>query len=53
VAAIAIFGVFGDRIRALVGGASVEIGADQTAVDTATSKGSAEYIKDLDKDGAN
>jgi hypothetical protein len=48
VAAIAIFGVFGDTIRAKLGGAVSEIGGDSGAVDDALSTGSADYLKELD-----
>lgn len=51
-AAIAVYGLFGDRIRAMVGGATVELGGDQGAVDQATSTSSADYLKSLDKSGA-
>jgi len=52
VAALAIFGVFSDRIRAMLGGATVELGGDQSAVNTATDTGSADWLKKLQKDGA-
>ena len=51
-AAIAVYGLFGDRIRAMVGGATVELGGDQGAVDQATSTSSSDYLKSLDKTGA-
>jgi Flp pilus assembly pilin Flp len=51
IAAIAVVGVFSDRIRAMFGGATVELGGDQGAVDDALSTDSADWIKDLDKDG--
>ena len=53
IAAIAIFGVFGDTIRAKLGGAVVELGGDEDAKDSAISKGSEDWLKDLDQDGAN
>jgi len=53
VAAIAVFGLFSDRIRAMLGGATVELGGDQSAVDTAVDTSSADWLKSLDKDGAN
>ena len=52
IAAIAVFGVSGDRIRAMVGGAVVEMGGDQSAVDSATSTKSQDWLKQLDKTGA-
>ena len=51
-AAIAIWGLFGDRIRAMMGGAVVELGGDQSAVDTATQTGSADYLRSLNSSGA-
>lgn len=51
IAAIAVVGVFSDRIRAMFGGATVEMGGDQSAVDDATEQESAEWLKELDKDG--
>lgn len=53
IAAIAIFGVFGDTIREKLGGAVVELGGDEGAKDSALSKGSEDWLKDLEKDGAN
>ena len=52
IAAIAVIGVFGDRIRAMFGGATVELGGDQSAVDTATGTSSADWLKNLQKEGA-
>lgn len=52
IAAIAVVGVFGDRIRAMFGGATVELGGDQGAVDAATDTSSADWLRNLDKDGA-
>jgi len=46
-AAIAVYGLFGDRIRAMVGGATVELGGDQAAVDQATQTTSQQYLKTL------
>lgn len=51
-AALTIYGLFGDRIRAMMGGAVVELGGDQGDVDTAVSTKSTDYLKALDKDGA-
>jgi Flp pilus assembly pilin Flp len=51
-AAIAVYGLFGDRIRAMMGGAVVELGGEQSAVDQATQQSSQDYLKSLDKDGA-
>ena len=51
-AAIAIVAVFSDTIRAKFSGAVNELGGDSAAADAALSKGSADYLKDLDKDGA-
>jgi Flp pilus assembly pilin Flp len=53
IAAIAIFGVFGDTIRAKLGGAVAELGGDQGAKDDALQTGSKDWLKNLDKDGAN
>lgn len=53
IAAIAIFGVFGDTIREKLGGATAELGGDQSEVDAALDTSSHDYLKDLDKDGAN
>jgi len=52
IAAIAIFGLFGDTIREKLGGAVSELGGDQGAVDDAVGDSSADYLKDLDADGA-
>lgn len=53
VAALAIFGLFGDRIRALVGGATEELGGDADSVQTAVgSEGdSLQKLKDLKPSG--
>ena len=50
--AIAVVGVFVDRLRAMFGGATVELGGDQSAVDTATDTSSADWLKGLQKTGA-
>ena len=50
VAGIAIFGVFGDRIRGLLGGAVEELGDTDGAVADALSTTSHEYLKQLDAD---
>lgn len=52
VAALAIFGLFGDRLRAMMGGAVVEMGGDQSAVDDATSTSSQDTLKNLNADGS-
>lgn len=52
VAALAIFGVFSDRIRAMLGGATVELGGDSGAVSEATDTASKDWLKSLDKTGA-
>jgi Flp pilus assembly pilin Flp len=52
VAALAVFGLFGDRIRALMGGAVVEMGGDQSAVDDATSTSSQDTLKTLTAEGS-
>ena len=52
VAALAVFGLFGDRIRALMGGAVVEMGGDQSAVDDATSTSSQDTLKNLSATGS-
>ena len=51
IAVIAVAGVFSDRIRAMFGGAVVELGGDTTAVDDATDTASVDYLKQIDKDG--
>jgi Flp pilus assembly pilin Flp len=48
-AAIAVYGLFGDRIRAMMGGAVVELGGDPGAVTDATKQKSADYLKELGK----
>lgn len=53
IAAIAVVGLFGDRIKAMFGGAVVELGGSQSDVDTATATSSADWLKSLDKTGAN
>jgi len=52
IAVIAIAGVFSDRIRAMFGGATVELGGDQSAVDTAVQTQSKDFLKQVTKDGA-
>lgn len=51
IAVIAIAGVFSDRIRAMFGGAVVELGGEQGDVEEATQTASKEYLKQIDKDG--
>ena len=46
-AALVVFGLFGDRIRAMIGGAVTDLGGDQSEVDTATETKSADYLKTL------
>ena len=53
IAVIAIVGVFSDRIRAMFGGATVELGGKQDAVNKAVEKPSEEWLKTIDKEGAN
>jgi type IV pilus assembly protein PilA len=50
-AAIAIVAVFSDTIRSKFGGAVAELGGDTTAADAALSRGSAEYLRNLDQEG--
>lgn len=54
VAAIAIFGVFGDTIRAKLSGAVHEMdsGDHANAAEQALQKGSADWLKDMTKDGS-
>ena len=52
IAAIAIFGVFSDTIREKLGGAVEELGGDSSAKDTALETESADWLKELDKDGS-
>ena len=47
-AALAIFGVFSDRLRSIMGGASTELGADQSKVDEANAQNSVDKLKDYD-----
>ena len=51
IAVIAVAGVFSDRIRAMFGGAVVELGGDEGAVSEATDTLSVDYLKQIDKDG--
>ena len=51
IAAIAIFGVFGDTIRAKLGGAVEELGGDSSAKDAALNTSSEDWLKNLDADG--
>jgi len=50
IAVIAVAGVFSDRIRALFGGATVELGGDGEAVQEATDTKSEEYLKTVGDD---
>ena len=43
-----LFGIFGDRTRAIFGGAAEELGADQGAVDDANRPGAAQKLKDYE-----
>jgi Flp pilus assembly pilin Flp len=52
IAAIAIFGVFGDTIRQKMSGAVNELGGDSSAASAATDTESADWLRDLDADGA-
>lgn len=53
IAVIAVVGVFSDRIRALFGGATVELGGSESEVSTAVSdRKSADWIRELDETGA-
>ena len=52
IAAIGVFGVFGDRIRAMLAGATVELGGDEGAAAEATETGSADWLREMDSDGA-
>ena len=47
-AAIAIIGVFGDRIRGLFGGATKQLGGEQSTVDQALQEESADFLRSLD-----
>jgi len=53
IAVIAVIGVFSDRIRAMFGGATVELGGDQGSVDAATGTSSEDFLQDIDVDGVN
>ena len=48
IAAIAIFGVLGDTIRAKTGGAATELGGDSGAVDDALSTSSEDFFRELE-----
>lgn len=50
-AALTVFGLFGDRIRKMLGGVVVELGGDQSEVDSAVDTASKDVLKNLDKDG--
>ena len=47
-AALAIFGVFSDRLRGIMGGAVDELGGDTSKTDAALDKNAVDKIKDLD-----
>ena len=49
---IVIMGMFADTVRSKIGGASVELGGDSPAVDSATQTSSADWLKSLNKTGA-
>lgn len=51
-ATIAVLAVFSDTLRQKFGGAALELGGDSSAVDSALSRGSHEYLRNLDQDGA-
>lgn len=52
-AGLAVFGLFGDRIRQLVGGAVEELGGDSSAVSSAVGSDgdSVQYLKNLAPSG--
>ena len=49
IAALVIFGLFGDRIRSMLGGAVEELGGD---AQNGSNGSSLEYLRDLDSDGS-
>ena len=51
IAVISIAGVFSDRIRAMFGGATVELGGDSSQVDSALQTQSKDFLKQIKKDG--
>jgi Flp pilus assembly pilin Flp len=53
VAAIAVFGIFGDTLRQKVSGAVSVLDSNNSgaAVDAATDKSSADWLKNLDEEG--
>jgi len=53
IAVISIAGVFSDRIRAMFGGATVELGGQQSQVDSALTTQSKDFLKQINKDGVN
>jgi Zn-dependent protease len=52
IATIAVFGVFGDRVRSQLEQATRELGSETQAVDSAVETGSQDVLKTLDKSGA-
>lgn len=49
IAALAIMGIFSDRIRTLIAGAASSLGSENAA--SAVDKSSAEILKEMDKEG--
>jgi hypothetical protein len=47
---ILLFGVYGDTVRSTLGGAVQELGGDDSAVDSALSTESADWLRDLNQD---
>lgn len=52
VAALAIVGVFSDRVRELFGFATEELGGDDSAVSEALSESSADWVKEAEAENA-
>jgi Flp pilus assembly pilin Flp len=50
-AALAIFGVFSDTLRAKLGGATEQLGGNQSDVSSATSQKSQDFLKGLQPSG--
>ena len=52
VAALVIFGLFGDTIQEKLAGATTELDADSSAADEVSEGASRTFLRDLDKDGS-
>ena len=52
IAALVIFGLFGDTIQEKLAGATSELDADSTAADQVEEGASRDFLRDLDADGS-